>query len=130
MTIEAHSKEGLLQTFENFKKALFKCNRDKLDHIIARDYRGYSIYGLPEDREMILKAYGQNGVTLEKYDVQDMHAEVIGEIGIITGRGFIRGTYQGIKFEHHVSFLDIYRFRQTRWQLYLTHDTEIKEVLI
>ena len=125
--MQSRSEEGLLKTFENFKKALFTCDRHKLDQIIAADYRGFTIYGSFEDRTTILNAYGDNQIKLENYDVQDMQAEIIGEIGIISGLGYIRGSYDGYVFEHHVRFLDIYRFRKRIWQLYLTQITELKQ---
>ena len=126
--MELRSGKGLLKTFENFKTALFTGDRQKLDQIIAIDYRGYTIYGTIEDREAILNVYGNSLLQLEKYDVHDIRVEVIGEVGIISGQGYIRCKYDGVLFEHRVRFLDIYRFRGSDWQLYLTQITEIQQI--
>jgi ketosteroid isomerase-like protein len=120
------TEEELLKTFETFRIALFTHDRQKLDQIIAPDYRGYTIYGTREDRETILEIYGNTQIQLDKYDVHDLQAEVIGEIGILSGHGHIRGSYDGDMFEHHVRFMDIFRLRESNWQLYITHITEIK----
>jgi len=126
--MDLRSGKGLLKTFENFKTALFTGDRQKLDQIIAADYRGYTIYGTIEDREAILNVYGNSLLQLEKYDVHDIRVEVIGEVGIISGQGYIRGKYDDALFEHRVRFLDIYRFRESHWQLYLTQITEIQQI--
>jgi hypothetical protein len=51
---------------------------------------------------------------------------VLGPIGIVRGRGHMRGSYAGSAFEHHVLFTDIFIFRDERWQYYKSHSTEIK----
>ncbi|KPK28487.1 MAG: hypothetical protein AMJ61_02230 [Desulfobacterales bacterium SG8_35_2] len=119
-------KEELIEAFENFKNALFENDKDTLEKLLAIDFQGFNIYGYPENREIILDVYGSGDVKLDKYEVDDLSFRVIGEIGIITGKGLITGNYKTDTFRHHIRFCDLYIHRDSYWQLYLSQATEIK----
>jgi len=119
------AEEQLLLTFERFKKALFDSDAGALQEIIAEDYRGFDLQGRPQDIEMVLEAYRPGGVKLDRYDVEDLELRILGDVGILTGRGRIRGTYADHEFEHRLRFLDMYICREGAWRLYLSHVTPL-----
>ena len=108
------AEEQLLLTFERFKEALFDSDVETLREIIAEDYQGFDPQGQPQDLKMILEAYRPGGVKLDRYDVEDLEMRIIGDVGIIIGKGCIRGTYADHEFEHRVRFLDMYIHKRRR----------------
>jgi ketosteroid isomerase-like protein len=120
-------KEELLQTFEKLKKALFSCDVEALQELMAEDYLGFGPQGNPQDRKQTLEAYQPGCVQLDKYDVEEMETRIIGDVGVITGKGYIHGTYGAHEFEHDLRFLDMYVLRDGRWQLYLSQVTPLAD---
>ncbi|MEW6336471.1 MAG: nuclear transport factor 2 family protein [Acidobacteriota bacterium] len=114
---EASEKERLLRAFEAFRRALFDCDVDALDALIASDYQGFDPDGQPQGRDAILSAYRPGGVRLEAYEVEGLDARVAGEAGWIAGTGRIRGAWGEHVFDHHVRFVDVYVRHGERWQL-------------
>ena len=122
------SKKELLSLFENFKQALLHCDSDALRQMIAEDYRGFDPQGQPQGRDTILEAYRPGGVKLDAYDVEELEARIIEPVGMITGKGRIRGKYVDYDFEHLVRFVDLYIQRGGHWQLYYSQVTPLRAV--
>jgi len=95
---------------------------------MAEEYIGFDPLGNPQNLKMTIDAYQPGAVTLNRYDTEEVEARVIGEVGIITGKGYIQGIYAGSGFEHSLRFLDLYIHRDGRWQLYLSQVTPIGTV--
>lgn len=119
------SQDELLKVFDELRNALMKCELPKLQAIYAEDYRGFNVRGEEENRELVFKYYTPGGVQLSLYEVSDLHISVLGEVGIITGKGRIRGRYAGYDFEHYLRFTDIFINRDSRWQYFISQATEI-----
>lgn len=90
------------------------------------EYVGFDPSGNPQDKKMSLDAYRPGAAKLDKYDVEEVEAKVIGEVGVITGRGFIHGTFAGFEFEHSLRFMDLYLYQEDTWQLYLSQVTPLR----
>jgi len=120
-----NDKETLIKTFERLRKALLDCDVQVLRGLIAEDYVGYDPAGNPQDLKMTLEAYQPGGVQLDRYDVEDLDVRIVGEIGIITGRGYVHGNFAGAEFEHHLRFLDLYIMRKDSWRLYISQVTPL-----
>ena len=121
-------KTQLLETFNRLREALFGNDVQMLERLMAEEYIGYDPLGNPQDLKMSLEAYQPGAAKLDKYDVEEVEARVIGEVGIITGKGYIHGTFAGSEFEHSLRFLDLYIHREGRWQLYLSQVTPLGAV--
>ena len=122
---EMSSKEGLVLAFEALKNALIDCRVNELDNIISKDYKGFSLNGTVEKKQDIIRNFKPGGVKLSRYDVVDIEYEFFNEIGIITGKGTIVGSYQEFEFEHNVLFTDIFKFENNSWKYYRSQVTEI-----
>ena len=122
------SDEQLLLIFERFRKAMFDSDDKALQEMIAEDYRGFDPRGQPQDRKMILESFRPGGVKLDIYEVEDIETQIIGDVGMITGKGRIQGTYAEHKFAHHIRFLDLYVQRDGLWRLYLSQVTPLEAV--
>lgn len=119
-------EDDLLDTFHRFRDALFASDTEALDRLLASDYRGYNLRGEFEGREVILEAYRPGAVSLEVFEVRDLQVEVLGEVGIITGVGFISGSFAGEPWEHDLHFLDLYRNGNAGWELLVSHATPME----
>ena len=121
-----NQKEELKTIFNNLRTALKNNDNNALDNIIANDYIGFSLHGTIETKNDILNSFGANGVVLSEYSVENMEFEQIGDVGIVTGKGFIAGRFQEFNFKHNVLFTDIFRLYNNNWKYYKSQVTEIE----
>jgi len=120
------SEEDLLTTFNGFREALFESDVEALQELIAEDYHGFDPQGRPQDKAMTLDAYRPGGVKLEKYEVEELETRVIGDVGIISGRGRIQGAFGEFTFGHDLRFLDLFVHKDGRWRLFLSQSTPLE----
>jgi len=122
---ELSESDRLIDAFGRLRAALLSNDIQSLKKVMAEDYTGYDPLGNPQDLSMSIEAYRPGGVDLDTYDVEDMEVRIIGKVGIITGKGFIHGTFEGNVFEHTLRFLDIYIARDSGWQLIMSQVTPL-----
>lgn len=115
----------MLDCFHRFLDALKACDTDALDQLLTVDYRGYTLQGELEEREVILDAYRPGVTTLETWEVSDLEVAVFPPVGIVTGRGFVAGTWKDIPWSHDLRFCDIFLKRDGEWCLYLSQATPL-----
>ena len=118
-------REGLLAAFWAVRDALLAGDPAALRDLYAEDFRSHSLQGDVEGRQAVLDAYGPGGVRLDVFEVEDLAAEVFGEVGLLTGLGSISGNYEKAEFRHRVRFVDVYLWRGGRWRYYFSQSTEI-----
>ncbi|NNM03767.1 MAG: nuclear transport factor 2 family protein [Gemmatimonadetes bacterium] len=118
-------KDEVREAFNAFQSALMSNNADALDRLMAPDYRGFSIRGELEDRQAVLDAWGSSSLSMEEWRHEGIEIEVRGEVGIVTGNGFVSGTFEGVGWEHHVHFCDLYVNSPSGWQVFLSHAVEV-----
>jgi ketosteroid isomerase-like protein len=121
------SKTEVLAAFHQFRDALLACDTAALNDLMTSDYRGYNLRGVLEGRDMVLDAYRPGETSLEEWEMDDLQVEVFSEVGILTGKGYVAGTWQGQPWSHHLRFCDIYVRRDGAWRLYLSHATPLIE---
>lgn len=118
-------RDGLLAAFRAVRDALLARDVPVLRELYAEDFRAHSLQGGVEDRGAVLAAYGQGGVHLDLFEVEDLSVEVFGEVGILTGLGSISGSYERTEFRHRVRFVDIFVRRDGRWRYRFSQSTEV-----
>ena len=118
----------LSDTFNKLRNALLSNDVQMLKNTIAEEYIGYDPQGNPQDLQMTLDAYQPGAVKLDRYDVEETETRIFGDVGIITGMGHIHGIFANCEFEHRLRFLDLYIFRNDRWQLFLSQVTSAESV--
>jgi hypothetical protein len=125
---DIRNKESLLKAFEELKEALKNCNRSTLEKIISDDYSGIGLQGTIENKENILYHFKPGGIKLSRYDVEEIKHEVLDNIGFVSGRGMIAGSYGEYEFKHTVLFTDIFKYTRGMWKYYKSQVTEIAPV--
>ena len=118
--------EGLIIAFEELKNALRACNLGKLEEIILEDYRGFSLHGTIEIKDDILMYFKPGYIKLSKYKVLEVEYEVFSEIGIVSGKGVIEGSFEEHKFQYKVLFIDIFKYVNDNWRYFKSQVTEIQ----
>jgi len=118
-------REKLIDCARDIKNALVTNNLDALKKLYMKDFQGFSINGDVETLDLILETYQPGAVKLKSFEVINQKAEVFGEVGIISGTGFIEGNYREHKFEHRLCFTDIYLAQDGMWRCYRSHATEM-----
>ena len=118
-------QEGLVQTYEELRDALCNCQVEKLDKLILDNYQGFSLNGTVERKQDILLNFKPGGINLTDYEVSDVEFEVFTEIGIVSGKGFIAGTYEEFSFNHQVLFTDLFKYVNGHWRYYKSQVTEV-----
>ena len=122
------SKEDeLLETFDKLREAMLDNNVEILSELITDEYIGFGSAGERQDKKLSLEAYQPGVVTLDSYEAEGVEARVVGEIGIITGKGYLAGRFAGADFEDSLRFMDIYIYREGGWQLYMSQMTPLKK---
>lgn len=96
-----------------------------LEEIIAPDYVGYDPAGRHQDRAGVLRAYTDGRVRVSVLGQTDMLARVIGEVGVVTGVSEYQGRQGDERFDFWLRFLDVYAWRDARWQLIASQDTRL-----
>lgn len=118
-------QSGVLQCFHDFRDALMACDVETLDALMTPDYRGYTLRGELESRDAILDAYRPGVTAMTEWEVTDLEVEVFQTVGVVTGKGYIAGSWKGQVWSHHLRFCDIFLKRKSRWELYLSQATPI-----
>lgn len=126
---EFRNREGLFKAFEELKEALKNCNSSKLQKIISDEYTGFGLQGTIENKENILNHFKPGVIKLSRYDVEEIKYEVLDNVGFVSGRGIIAGSYGEYEFKHTVLFTDIFKYTGGIWKYYKSQVTEINQTL-
>ena len=118
---------GLLDTFERFRQVLLTNDAQALDDLMAEEFIAYGPCGTLQDRRISIDAYRPGQTRLDTFTTSEVSTRVIDSVGIISGRGYIHGFFGEHEFEHDLRFIDLYRMRDGKWQLFLSQVTPITQ---
>jgi len=96
-----------------------------LEELVAPDYIGYDPAGRAQDRARVRQAYADRTVRITALAQRDLHARVLGETGLVSGVSAFQGKQGGEAFDFTLRFLDVYVWRDGRWQLVASQDTRL-----
>jgi ketosteroid isomerase-like protein len=119
------SEASLLDTAERLAQAEQKGDIPVLEQLLAPDYQGYDPSGRSQDRAGVLRGYADGGVRMTTLRQSELRVRVLGDTGLVAGINVLRGQ-QGIEhFDLRLRFLDVYAWRDGRWQLVASQDTRL-----
>lgn len=96
-----------------------------LEQLIAADYTGYDPAGRHQDRAGVLRAYTGGRVRVATLGQSELSARVVGEVGLVSGVSDFQGKQGDEPFDFRLRFLDVYAWRDSRWQLIASQDTRL-----
>ena len=119
------SEASLLEAAQALAEAERQGDVPALEELIAADYAGHDPFGRPQDRHGVMRAYADGHVRLTALRQRDLRARVIGEAGVVTGVSALEGRQAEESFAFTLRFLDVYVWRDGRWQLVASQDTRL-----
>jgi Domain of unknown function (DUF4440) len=120
------SEASLLEAAERLAHAEAKGDIPVLEQLLAPDYQGYDPFGRSQDRAGVLRGYAEGGgVKVTSLLQSDLRARVLGEAGLVAGINVMRGQQGHEHFDLRLRFLDVYAWRDGRWQLVASQDTRL-----
>jgi ketosteroid isomerase-like protein len=119
------SEASLLEAAGRLAEAERRGDVQALEQLVAADYLGYDPAGRAQDRSRITRAYADGAVRITTLGQRDLHARVVGEAGLVTGVSAFRGRQGEESFDFTLRFLDVYAWRDGRWQLIASQDTRL-----
>jgi hypothetical protein len=120
------SEASLLEAAERLAQAEAKGDIPVLEQLLAPDYQGYDPFGRSQDRAGVLRGYAEGGgVKVTSLLQSDLRARVLGEAGLVAGINVMRGQQGHEHFDLRLRFLDVYAWREDRWQLVASQDTRL-----
>jgi hypothetical protein len=119
------SEASLLEAAERLAQAEAKGDIPVLEQLLAPDYQGYDPFGRPQDRAGVLRGYAPGGVRVTTLSQSDLRARVLGDAGLVAGINVMRGQQGHEHFDLRLRFLDVYAWRDGRWQLVASQDTRL-----
>jgi len=123
--VDLSSEASLLNAAQRLAEAERRGDVRTLEELIAADYRGYDPAGRPQDRAGVVQAYAEGGVRITALGQSDLSARVIGEVGLVAGVSVFQGRQGEEPFDLRLRFLDVYAWRDGRWQLIASQDTHL-----
>jgi ketosteroid isomerase-like protein len=119
------SEASLLDAAERLAQAEQKGDLPALDQLLGQDYRGYDPSGRLQDRPGVLRGYAEGAVRMTDLRQSELRVRVLGETGLVAGINAIRGQQGTEHFDLRLRFLDVYAWRDGRWQLVASQDTRL-----
>ncbi len=119
------SEASLLDAAERLAQAEAKGDIPALEQLLAPDYQGYDPSGRSQDRAGVLRSYAAGGVRVTTLSQSDLRARVLGDAGLVAGINVMRGKQGHEQFDLRLRFLDVYAWREGRWQLVASQDTRL-----
>jgi ketosteroid isomerase-like protein len=123
--VDLSSEASLLDAAQRLAEAERRRDVGLLEELMAADYKGYDPAGRPQDRSGVLQAYAEGGVRVTVLGQSDLRVRVIGEVGLVAGVSTLQGRQGEEPFDLRLRFLDVYAWRDGRWQLIASQDTNL-----
>jgi ketosteroid isomerase-like protein len=119
------SEASLLDAAQRLAEAERRGDLRVLEELMAEDYSGYDPAGRPQNRAGVMQAYAEGGVRVTALGQSDLRVRIIGEVGLVAGVSAFQGRQGGQPFDFRLRFLDVYAWRDGRWQLIASQDTHL-----
>jgi ketosteroid isomerase-like protein len=119
------SEASLLDAAQRLAEAERRADLRVLEELMAEDYQGHDPVGRPQDRAGVVQAYAEGGVRVTALGQSDLRVRVIGEVGLVVGVSAYEGRHGAQPFGFRLRFLDVYAWRDGRWQLIASQDTHL-----
>jgi ketosteroid isomerase-like protein len=119
------SEASLLDAARRLAEAERQGDVRGLEELIGADYAGYDPSGRMQDRAGVIRAYSHGGVRVTALGQRELRARVVGDVGLVTGVSALQGRQGEEPFDFTLRFLDVYAWRDGRWQLVASQDTHL-----
>ncbi len=113
---------------KEFDDAQLHGDRATLERLLAPDYLFVRGSGRVGDRGDFIEAFTSPGQKLEPFRIEDpLFLRVSGDVAIVGGEAWIRGTDGGQPFAQHFRYSDTFARRDGRWMVVYTQVTGLRQ---
>ena len=92
------------------------------------DFQGVDPHGRKTDRNSFIQAYTSPDLTIDHLHLTDVSVRVYENVGIILGHSAFEGKYLDQPIGGQARFMDVWLFRDKRWQLIGAQVTPIETI--
>jgi ketosteroid isomerase-like protein len=116
----------LLELEAAFNAAMISNDVDRIAACVSDDWLLVTPEAGPIQRKVIFDAIASGRLTHATMSKQAHHAQVVGDMAWVTGRGQNSGTFRGQPMQADEWITDVYHHRDGVWRCVLTHLTPAK----
>jgi ketosteroid isomerase-like protein len=110
------TEQTLRQMNDEWVKALVRKDGATLDRIMADDFLfAYPMEG--DDKEQFIGDVISGDVKVELLTRENVSVRIWGSTAVLTGKDSAKWYYKGRDFSGHYKIINVYSFRDDRWQL-------------
>jgi ketosteroid isomerase-like protein len=120
---DVRSEASLLDAAGRLARVQQEVDLAALEDLLAPDYLGHDPAGRPQDRAGLIRALTSGNVHVAQLRQSQLEARVIGDVGLVTGVNALTGEESSLRFDFRLRFLDVYAWRDQRWQLVASQST-------
>ncbi len=120
---QVRSQASLLDAASRLARAEQEADLAALEDLLASDYLGHDPAGRPQDRAGQIRAFTSGSVRVARLRQSQLTARLIGDVGLVSGVNALEGEEMSIRFDFRIRFLDVYAWREERWQLIASQST-------
>ena len=117
--------DALVTMEANWSKAMVAKDWATVDGIIASDWTGQNDAGKLTTKAMLLGDYKSGKSSISAMTNHDVHARLVGDIGIVQGMNDETSTYDGKDTSGTYSWTDVYQRRGGKWVVIASQVTRI-----
>jgi ketosteroid isomerase-like protein len=121
--VRPRSEASLLEAARRLALAEQHGDRAALEDLLASDYQGHDPAGRPQDRAGVIGAFTDGSVRVTRQRQGQLSARVIGDVGLVAGVNALEGEERSARFDFRLRFLEVYAWRDERWQLIASQTT-------
>jgi hypothetical protein len=112
-----YQEAQLRQAEERLTAAERTCDSPALRDLLAPDFAGHNLSGRPTTRDSFIAAFSAPGLRFEQLEIDEVTYRIEGLTGIVCGRSQWRGRMGEREFTGNGRYLDVWCWRDNRWQL-------------
>ena len=110
------TEQQLRQMNDEWVKALVRKDGDTLNRIMAADFVfSYPLEG--DDRDQFISDVVSGDIRVEYLNRERVTVRIWGNTAMVTGLDSVKWIYQGREFGGQYKIINVYSYREDRWQL-------------
>ena len=122
-----NGEQQLVRIEKAWRKARVEADIPFLESLYAKELRITGADGSVIERDMDISRFASGKIRPEFIEAEDLRVSLYGDVGVVTGRDHLKGTYNGVQGEGRVRFTHVFVRRDGRWQLVASQGTWLKE---
>lgn len=121
------AEQQLLQIERAWRKARVEGDIAFLETLYGKELRFTGADGSVVERDTDISRFASGKIRPEFIEAEDLRVLLYRDVGVVTGRDHLKGTYNGVAGEGRVRFTHVFVYRDGRWQLVASQGTWVQD---